>query len=209
MEPIFDFFLEPYKTATTANIILEVLAAVFGIASVWFAKKESIWVFPTGIVSTAIYVYICFNFTLYGDLIINIYYTLMSVYGWYMWSKMVKGHHLEITVLNKKDSLKALGIFVSTAVFVILVYLYFDRFDRMTDYFDTFTTGVFFAAMWLMANKKMEHWLLWIAGNIISIPLYFIKGLGFTGIQFIIFLILAILGYLEWKKILNKQNQTA
>ncbi len=209
MEPIFDFFLEPYKTATTANINLEVLAAVFGIASVWFAKKESIWVFPTGIISTAIYVYICFNFTLYGDLIINIYYTLMSVYGWYMWSKMVKGHHLEITVLNKKDSLKALGIFVSTAVFVILVYLYFDRFDRMTDYFDTFTTGVFFAAMWLMANKKVEHWLLWIAGNIISIPLYFIKGLGFTGIQFIIFLILAILGYLEWKKILNKQNQTA
>ena len=209
MDSIFDFFLEPYKTATTANIVLEVLAAVFGIASVWFAKKESIWVFPTGIVSTAIYVYICFNFTLYGDLIINIYYTLMSVYGWYMWSKMVKGHHLEITVLNKKDSLKALGIFVSTAVFVILVYLYFDRFDRMTDYFDTFTTGVFFAAMWLMANKKMEHWLLWIAGNIISIPLYFIKGLGFTGIQFIIFLILAILGYLEWKKILNKQNQTA
>lgn len=209
MEPIFDFFLEPYKTATTANIILEVLAAVFGIASVWFAKKESIWVFPTGIVSTAIYVYICFNFTLYGDLIINIYYTLMSIFGWYMWSKMIKGHHLEITTLNKKDRLKALGIFLSTAVFVILVYLYFDRFDRMTDYFDTFTTGVFFAAMWLMANKKIEHWLLWIAGNIISIPLYFIKGLGFTGIQFIIFLILAILGYLEWKKILNKQNQTA
>ncbi len=209
MESIFDFFLEPYKTATTANIVLEVLAAIFGIASVWFAKKESIWVFPTGIVSTAIYVYICFNFTLYGDLIINIYYTLMSIYGWYMWSKMVKGHHLEITTLNKKDSFKALGIFVSTAVFVILVYLYFNRFDRMTDYFDTFTTGVFFAAMWLMANKKIEHWLLWIAGNIISIPLYFIKGLGFTGIQFIIFLILAILGYLEWKKILNKQSQTA
>ncbi len=209
MESIFDFFLEPYKTATSANIILEVLAAVFGVASVWFAKKESIWVFPAGIVSTAIYVYICFNFTLYGDLIINIYYTLMSIYGWYMWSKMVQGHHLEITTLNKKDSLKALGIFVSTAVFVILVYLYFNRFDRMTDYFDTFTTGVFFAAMWLMANKKIEHWLLWIAGNIISIPLYFIKGLGFTGIQFIIFLILAILGYLEWKKILNKQKQTA
>jgi len=79
----------------------------------------------------------------------------------------------------------------------------------MTDYFDTFTTGVFFAAMWLMANKKIEHWLLWIAGNIISVPLYFIKGLGFTGIQFIIFLILAILGYLEWKKHLNKLSQTA
>ncbi len=209
MESIFDFFLEPYKTATTANIILEVLAAVFGIASVWFAKKESIWVFPTGIISTAIYVYICFNFTLYGDLIINIYYTLMSIYGWYMWTKMVKGHHLEITTLNKKDSIKALGIFVSTAVFVILVYLYFDRFDRMTDYFDTFTTGVFFAAMWLMANKKIENWTLWIAGNIVSIPLYFVKGYGFTGIQYSIFLVLAIYGYLAWKKNLDKRKQTS
>ena len=209
MNPIVDFFLEPYRTASAGGILLEIMAAIFGIASVWFAKKEMIWVYPTGIISTAIYVYICYNFTLYGDLIINIYYTLMSIYGWYMWTRVVKGHHIKITTLNKKDSFKALGIFISTAVFVVLVYLYFNRFDRMTDYFDTFTTGVFFAAMWLMANKKIEHWLLCIAGNIISIPLYFIKGLGFTGIQFIIFLILAILGYKEWKKNLNKQNQTA
>ncbi len=209
MNPVIDFFLEPYRAASTGGIVLEVLAALFGIASVWFAKKEKIWVYPTGIISTVIYVYICFNFTLYGDLIINIYYTFMSVYGWYMWTKVVKGHHIEITTLNKKDIIKAFGIFISTAIFVVLVYLYFDRFDRITDYFDTFTTGVFFSAMWLMANKKIEHWLLWIAGNIISIPLYFIKGLGFTGIQFIIFLILAILGYQEWKKNLNKQNQTA
>ena len=209
MNPVFDFFLEPYKTASSGGILLEFMAAVFGISSVWFAKKEMIWVYPTGIVSTAIYVYICYNFTLYGDLIINIYYTLMSIYGWYMWSKIVKGNHIEITILNQKDSLKALGILITTTVFVVLVYLYFNRFDRISDYFDTFTTGVFFAAMWLMANKKIEHWLLWIAGNIISIPLYFIKGLGFTGIQFIIFLVLATLGYLEWKKKLSKQNQTA
>ncbi len=209
MNLVFDFFLEPYKTASIGGILLEFMAAVFGISSVWFAKKEMIWVYPTGIVSTAIYVYICYNFTLYGDLIINIYYTLMSIYGWYMWSKIVKGHHIEITKLNKKDSFKAFGIFIATTVFVVFVYLYFNRFDRISDYFDTFTTGVFFVAMWLMANKKIEHWLFWIAGNIISIPLYFIKGLGFTGIQFIIFLILAILGYLEWKKNLDQQNQIA
>ena len=208
MNQIFDFFLEPYRTATTLNITLEVLAVLFGIASVWFAKKESIWVYPTGIISTAIYVYICYQFTLYGDLIINIYYTLMSIYGWYMWTRLIKGDHIEITTSSQKDKLKALGIFISTAVFVIAVYLYYNRFDRITDYFDTFTTGIFFAAMWMMANKKIEHWLLWIGGNIISIPLYFIKGLGFSGIQFSIFLILAILGYLEWKKNLNKNLQT-
>lgn len=209
MNSIIDFFVEPYKTATTLNIMLEILAVVFGIASVWYAKKESIWVYPTGIISTAIYVYICYQFTLYGDLIINVYYTLMSIYGWYMWTLLVRGQHIAITTSSYSDKLKALSIFIITAVFVVCVYLYFNRFDRLTDYFDTFTTGIFFAAMWLMANKKIEHWLLWMGGNIISIPLYFIKGLGFSGIQFTIFLILAYLGYKQWKKALNKNPQTA
>ena len=209
MNQIFDFFLEPYKEASAVSIILEIIAVLSGIASVWFAKKEKIWVYTTGIISTIIYVYICYQFTLYGDLIINVYYTLMSIYGWYMWTRLVQGAPIEITSSSKSDTLKGLGIFLSTALFVIIVYLYFDRFDRITDYFDTFTTGIFFAAMWLMANKKIEHWILWIGGNIISIPLYFIKGLGFSGIQFTVFLILAILGYIEWKKHLNNNPQTA
>jgi nicotinamide mononucleotide transporter len=188
---------------------LEVLAVIFGIVSVWYAKKESIWVYPTGIISTVLYVYICYHYTLYGDLIVNIYYTLLSFYGWYMWTKIVKGEHIEITASNRTDKIKAFGIFLSTALFVVVVYLYFNRFDRITDYFDTFTTGVFFAAMWLMANKKIEHWILWIVGNIISIPLYFIKGLGFSGIQFTIFLVFAYLGYKEWKKSLNNSQQAA
>jgi nicotinamide mononucleotide transporter len=208
MNQIFDFFIDPYRTATTLNIVLEICAVIFGIASVIYAKKESILVYPTGIISTIIYVYICYQFTLYGDLIINIYYTLMSVFGWYMWTRLVGDNHIEITRTTKKDKIKAVGIFASTAVFVIFVYLYFDRFDRITDYFDTFTTGIFFAAMWLMANKKLAHWSLWIAGNIISVPLYFIKGLGFSGIQFTIFLILAYQGYITWKKSLDSKQQT-
>lgn len=204
MNQIFDFFLEPYRTATTLNIVLEIFAVIFGIASVIYAKKESILVYPTGIISTIIYVYICYQFTLYGDLIINIYYTFMSIYGWYMWTHLIENHQIQITRTTKKDKLKALGIFASTALFVIFVYLYFNRFDRITDYFDTFTTGIFFAAMWLMANKKLAHWSLWIVGNLISIPLYFIKGLGFSGIQFTIFLILAYQGYNAWKKSLDK-----
>lgn len=208
MSEIFDFFIDPYRTASTLNILLEICAVVFGIASVIYAKKESILVYPTGIISTIIYVYICYQFTLYGDLIINIYYTLMSVFGWYMWTRLVGDNHIEITRTTKKDKIKAVGIFASTALFVIFVYLYFDRFDRITDYFDTFTTGIFFAAMWLMANKKLAHWSLWIAGNIISVPLYFIKGLGFSGIQFTIFLILAYQGYTAWKKSLDSKKQT-
>ncbi len=208
MNQIFDFFLAPYQTATTLNIVLEICAVVFGIASVIYAKKESILVYPTGIISTMIYVYICYQFTLYGDLIINVYYTFMSVFGWYMWSRMIENKQLHISRTTKQDKLKAFGIFASTALFVVLVYRYFDRFDRMTDYFDTFTTGIFFAAMWLMANKKLAHWSLWIVGNIISVPLYFIKGLGFSGIQFTVFLILAYQGYFTWKKSLDSKKQT-
>ncbi len=234
MNQLFDFFLAPYKDASAFNILLEAIAAVFGIMSVWYAKREKIAVYPTGIISTIIYIYICYKFVLYGDMIVNTYYTLMSIYGWYMWSKIdANKKHLEITRTNTSDQLKAFGIFAFTSVFVIIVYRYYnvmpndlgftesvsfafehltsgdlEKFRKATPYLDTFTTGIFFAGMWLMANKKIAHWSLWIIGNIVSVPLYFVKGLGFTGIQYFIFLILAIYGLKEWKKSLNSNQQT-
>ncbi|MFD1017265.1 nicotinamide riboside transporter PnuC [Winogradskyella rapida] len=208
MNPIFDFFLEPYRSASTLNIALEIIAVCFGIASVYYAQKENILVFPTGIINTIIFVYLCYKFSLYGDLTINVYYTIMSIYGWYRWQYSNTDQHLTISTSNYRDWIKAGLIFSTTIGFVISVYLYFNRFDRVTDYIDTITTGIFFSAMWLMANKKIEHWILWIIANLISIPLYFVKGLGFTGLQFIIFLILAIQGYSAWKKSLNKTHPT-
>ncbi len=204
MKEIINFFSTPYTGVTAFHITLEIVAVFFGIASVLYAKKENIWVFPTGIISTVLYVYICYQFTLYGDVVINLYYTLMSLYGWYVWNHKTSGQSIEITKSDPLDMLKALGIFISTAAFVVGVYLYYNRFDRLTDYFDTFTSGIFFAGMWLMAHKKIEHWMFWILGNLISIPLYFVKGLGFSGLQFTIFFVLAIQGYIEWKKHLNK-----
>ncbi|MEH6534905.1 MAG: nicotinamide riboside transporter PnuC [Psychroserpens sp.] len=235
MNDILDFFLEPYRTASTLNIILEFIAASFGVASVFFAKQENILVYPTGIISTAIYVYLLSQWNLYGDLIINIYYTLMSVFGWYMWSKVIddKKNHIPISRTNTKDKLKAIGIFLFTSIFVIVIYRYYnvmpntlnftesiqyafknlasgnlEKFRLAIPFIDTFTTGIFFAAMWLMALKKIENWTLWIIGNIASIPLYFVKGYGFTGIQYFVFLILAILAYKQWKKSLNSNLAT-
>ncbi|AMC11681.1 nicotinamide mononucleotide transporter [Lutibacter profundi] len=235
MNDLINFFTEPYQTASALNISLEFIAALFGVISVFYAKKENILVFPTGIISTAIYVYLLSQWNLYGDLIINIYYTVMSLYGWYMWSKIIdnKQHHIPISRTNKTDKIKVFGIFAFTSIFVIVVYRYYNvmpnnlgfsdsinyaitkltsgnltNFRQGTPYLDTFTTGIFFAAMWLMANKKIENWILWIAGNIASIPLYFVKGYGFTGIQYSIFLILAIQGYFTWKKNLNNKKQT-
>ena len=236
MTELLDFFIDPYKNAQTINIVLEFIAALFGVISVFYAKKENILVYPTGIISTALYVYLLSQWNLYGDLIINIYYTLMSIYGWYMWSKIIdeNKHHIPITRTNKNDKLKTLGIFIFTSLFVIAVYRYYnvmpnelgfsesidyaisnmfsgslENFRKITPFLDTFTTGIFFAAMWLMANKKIEHWIFWIAGNIVSIPLYFVKGYGFTGIQYTIFLTLAIQGYIAWKKSLSSNLQTS
>ncbi len=233
MNDVLNFFTEPYQLASSLNIFLELIAAIFGVMSVFYAKKENILVFPTGIISTALYVYLLSQWALYGDLIINIYYTLMSIYGWYMWSRIVddKQHHLPISRTNTSDKLKTFGIFLFTSIFVIAVYRYYDvmpnhlnftesvnyaytnltsgnleDFRKITPFLDTFTTGIFFAAMWLMANKKLENWTLWIVGDLVSIPLYFVKGYGFTGIQYAIFLILAFQGYNAWKKNLSKQT---
>ena len=236
MSDFINFFLQPYQTATTINIALELLAALFGIISVFYARKENILVFPTGIISTAIYVYLLSQWSLYGDLIINIYYTMMSIYGWYMWHKVIdsEDNHISITRTTTLDKFKAGGIFVITSIFVIIVYRYYNvmpnnlgfkdsmlyaiahltsgnlhDFRTATPFLDTFTTGIFFAAMWLMANKKLENWTLWIAGNIVSIPLYFVKGFGFTGVQYSVFLVLAIFGYIEWRKQINLKNNYA
>ena len=234
MNTIVDFFLEPYQQVATINIVLEFIAAILGIASVFYAKKESILVYPIGIISTGLYVYLLSQWALYGDLIINIYYTLMSIYGWYMWTRISKKSHesLKISRTNYLDNIKAFAIFVITAIFVIVVYRYYNimpdlnftdsihyafqkisagsliEFRKATPYLDTLTTAAAFVAMWLMANKKIENWIFWIITNIVSIPLYFVKGYGFTGIQYTIFFVLAFLGYKEWKKNLNKQNQT-
>lgn len=236
MNDLISFFLEPYETASNLNITLEFLAAFFGVISVFYARKENILVFPTGIISTGIYVYLLSQWSLYGDLIINVYYTLMSIYGWYQWQKVIGGDHEHISIsrTNSVDKLKAVGIFVFTSVFVIVVYRYYnvmpnelsfsesldyvktnissgrlEDFKLITPYIDTFTTGIFFAAMWLMANKKLENWTLWIVGDIASIPLYFVKGYGFTGIQYFIFLGIAILGYIEWKRLIDDRKKIA
>ena len=204
MKEFIDFFFQPYYASSTLDVLIELIAVSFGIASVIFAKNENILVFPTGIISTILYIIICYKFILYGDMLINIYYTLMSLYGWYVWSFKVSGENVVITTSKKDDVAKSIFIFFSTIVIISCIYVYFDRMRNMTDYLDTFTSAIFFTAMWLMANKKIEHWIFWIIGNLISIPLYFVKGLGFSSIQFTIFLILAIIGYMEWKKNLIK-----
>lgn len=203
---MIEFLFDQYKEYPTYLIVLELIAVVFGIISVLFARKNNILVYPTGLVSTILYVYILFEFQLYGDLIINFYYTIMSFLGWYLWSKTKNGEdEFPISTINRKECIISALIFTITLTFVAFVYHFFDKFTHWTAYVDAFTTGLFFVGMWLMAKRKIENWILWIIADVISIPLYFYKGLTFSSFQFILFTIIAILGYKEWKNFLQKK----
>ena len=202
---MIEFLFAQYKDYPNYLIALELIAVVFGIISVLFARKNNILVYPTGLVSTILYVYILFEFQLYGDLIINFYYTIMSFLGWYLWSKTKEGEdEFPISTINRKEILVSTLIFTITLTFVAFVYHFFDKFTDWTAYVDALTTGLFFVGMWLMAKRKIENWILWIIADAISIPLYFYKGLTFSSFQFILFTIIAILGYKEWKRFLQK-----
>jgi nicotinamide mononucleotide transporter len=139
-------------------------------------------------------------------MLINGYYTTMSIYGWYIWSRKTNNKpEYPISIMTTKEYYQGILIFIITMLFVVVVYKYFNKFTHWTAYVDTFTTGVFFVGMWLMAKRKIENWILWIIGDLVSVPLYFYKGYTFTSIQYVIFTIIAIYAYLEWKKNLAKK----
>jgi nicotinamide mononucleotide transporter len=197
---------EPFQQNLLETTWLEVVAVIFGLMSVWYAKKANILVFPTGIVSVLIYVYICFFAMLYADMGINFFYFLMSVYGWYNWTRKTgKIKELRISWNSKQEQILAAGATI-VSYFVILGLIWIFKHDdagymnSYVPYIDSFTTSIFLIGMLLMARKKVENWIYWIIGNIVSIPLYFVKGLVFTSFQYSVFLVLAIMGYYEWRR---------
>lgn len=209
MNELFESLFGQYSGYETVDIALEIIAIIFGFLSVWYSKNNKVWVYPTGMVSTLIFVYLLLKWELLGDMMINAYYFVMSVYGWYIWTRKVDDtHNTPITRTTKKEKITSVIIFFAALVFVYFVYNYFDKWTSWVAYVDTITTAIFFVGMWLMAKRKIENWIYWIIGDLISVPLYFYKGFTFTSFQYLIFTFIAISGYLSWKKLLNKQTQT-
>lgn len=190
------------------NFFLEFIAVIFGFLSVWFAKGNNVLVYPTGILSTSIFVYLLIISELYGDATINGYYFLMSFYGWYFWTQKKSGkiiNQVGRTSINEK--MGSIFLFVFGIIAIFLIYNYFNKWSTVSAYIDTLTTGIFFVAMWLMSRRKIEHWTFWIVGDVLSVPLYIYKGLFLTAIQYFVFTIIAIIGYREWKKIIQKNQE--
>lgn len=206
MNKWLDFLLMPYAQASLSTIVLEATGVLFGIIAVIFSQRVNIWTYPMGIMSTSIYVYLTFAAALYGDMIINIYYTSISFYGWHMWvQKKDDAQTLRITFSDRKDYLRSVILFMATVILTVIIYSSNGRLEQGYVWIDIFTTGIFFTGMYQMTMKKVENWIFWIMGNIISIPLYFYKGMVLTSIQFIIFTALSIGGYILWKRKAKKQ----
>ena len=206
MGEVYDFFLSSYSDYSRVDIILEFLAFWFGIISVVFAKKQNILVYPTGIICTIITMYLMYKVSLLGHILVNLLYTIISFFGWWNWSRKENNDLVvKVSKFTSNDLTKSLLIFFFIVFVAYFAHDFFaTNFEGQIKELDILTSGIFVTAMWLMANKKLENWILWIIGNVITIPLYLSSDKIILSIQYVIFTILAIQAYIEWKKSLSK-----
>ena len=206
MGEVYDFFLSSYSNYSRVDIVLEFLAFWFGIISVVYAKKQNILVYPTGVICTIITMYLMYKVSLLGHILVNLIYTIISFFGWWNWSRRENNDLVvKISKFTSNDLTKSLLIFLFIVFVAYLAHDFFGtNFDGQIKELDILTSGIFVTAMWLMANKKLENWILWIIGNVITIPLYLSSDKIILSIQYVIFTILAVQAYIEWKKSLSK-----
>lgn len=190
----------------------EYLAVFAGILSVWYSRAEKVLVYPVGLINTIIYIYISFKGQLLGEAAVNLYYTVMSIWGWYMWTRRDQRKQvvLHITYSDKKGWIQQwlFFLFFYCSIFAALTYFKNAFFEGVIPWADAFASATAFTGMWLMTKKKVESWYWWIATNIASIPLYFVKHYVFTSIYYFVLLIMAIWGLFEWIKKARQAKQT-
>jgi len=207
----FSEILQQFIEGMHATKWYEYVAVFFGIASVWFSRKENILVYPVGIINTILYVYISFEGSLFGEVAVQVYYTIMSIYGWILWTKKnsLQKTVIVITRSNKKEWVSHLLFFSFFFItfFASLTYLKKEFAPGAIPLADAFASATAFTGMWLMAKKKVESWYWWIATNIASIPLYFVKQYVFTSVYYFILLIMAVWGLVEWTRRANNQSR--
>ena len=204
-------FWHQFVTNLHQTSALEYIAVFAGIASVWFSRKENIWVYPIGLISTIIYVYLSFEYHLIGEASVNISYSILSIYGWVLWAKkdQQKQHVLHISFSTKKEWVQQLSFAATLYALILLALIFLKKYfyPGVIPLGDAFASATAYTGMWLMAKKKVESWYWWIATNISSIPLYFVKGLAFTSVFYFVLLVMAFWGLAEWKRRAKKKNQ--
>jgi nicotinamide mononucleotide transporter len=200
LQEIYQQFIDGMKQTSWP----EYIAVFSGIISVWFSRKENILVYPTGLINTIFYIYLSAKGQLFGEASVNLYYTIMSIYGWILWARRNQQHQpiVHIRFSNAKWLTWQFSFFLSfyAVIFFLLTYLKKDFAPGAIPWADAFASATAFTGMWLMTKKKVESWHWWIATNIASIPLYFVKGYVFTSVYYLVLLIMAVFGLIEWKR---------
>lgn len=181
---------------------IEAVAVVFGVACVWLTVRQNIWCWPTGLVQVSLYIFIFYEVKLYSDLILHVIYVFLQLYGWYHWLRGGK-QDTPLPVSTLSAHARWVWIAVALAGTAGWGYLMTTFTDASVPYGDAFTTVTSLIAQWLMARKKLESWLFWIAVDVLAIGIYWYKSLLLTSGLYALFLILAILGWLAWQKSLR------
>jgi len=184
--------------------VLELIAVVSGIVSVWLAKKESVLLYPIGSLSVIIWFYLCYNSNLFGQSLVNFFFLIMNIYGWYNWlrKKEDDSNFVNVSSNSFRDNLISIG-----AVVLLIPILYFglkpfQAADNSLFFVlvEMFITAMNFVAMWLMAWKRIENWIFWIIADILCIPLFVYNEYYLSVVQFVFFIVIAFMGYYQWKK---------
>ena len=185
---------------------IEIFGVVTGILYVILEVKQNRFLWPLGIITSAAYIYIFFTSKFYADMGLQVYYVLISIYGWYYWSrggaKETKGA-IPVVRINRQQLIL---LFLTFAFSWVLIYFVLDRYtDSSVPLGDSFTTALAIVATWMLTRKIIEQWFLWIIANVVSIALYIYKGLYPTAILYAVYAGMAVYGYLEWKRSMNKR----
>lgn len=180
---------------------IELLGTTAGLIYIVLSIKQKIWLWPVGIVNVTLYIYVFFVSKFYADMALQFFYLFISFFGWYNWihgKREENNTHLPVAKINLK--LGIILLFVSLIIFVIIAYVLVNFTDSEIPYWDAFTTAFSITATWMLARKIIEHWLIWIMVDLVSAGLYIFKGLYPTTFLFLVFTILAFVGYFEWRK---------
>lgn len=186
------------------NFYFEIFAVFTGIISVWFAKKENVLLYPIGTVSVLIWIYLCWIGQIYSQAVINLFFFMMNIYGWYNWSKKDINNKGQLIIQFNSILENLISLLVSIFLTIIIYFLLININNSDNKWYfiliESFITALNFIAMWLTAWKRVESWILWIIGDIMCIPLFIYKEYYLSVAQFSIFIIIAFMGYFEWKK---------
>lgn len=186
--------------------VIEIVAATIGILYVWLELKASMWLWPVGIILPLFYIYISLESQVYGNIIVNIYYMIACIYGWIKWRKY-KGN-VEEDVITRVIGKSLIGSLLMVLILIVLLTPFFDRVMHSPfAIFDAIATSVSLVGMWLLAHKYIENWYCWILSNFIYCLLYFYQGFYITGLFFSVYTVLAVLGYMNWKKLMGAQSR--